>query len=64
MERLLSIKEVSEFFKVSRVTITRMLKNKTIPAVKIKGSWRFCPSAIQKWLKEKNILQENNEYRS
>ena len=50
---LLTVKEVAEFLRINPITVYRMAKNNTIPALKINSSWRFRLDSIEKWLEDK-----------
>lgn len=50
---LLTIKDVTEYLKLNRMTIYRMVQKGDLPAVKIAGEWRFDKVLIDKWLEGK-----------
>ena len=47
---VLTIEELSEYLKVSKEKIYRMLQSNEIPAFKIGSQWRFKLSEIEKWI--------------
>ncbi len=51
---ILTIKELSDYLKVSEKTIYRMLSRGAIPAFKMGTNWRFQTSAIEQWIKERS----------
>ncbi len=53
---ILTIKEVSDFLKVTERTIYRLAAGKQIPAFKVGGSWRFSRSEIDKWIKSQSSM--------
>ncbi|MDX9753951.1 MAG: PTS sugar transporter subunit IIA [bacterium] len=50
MEKLLTLKEVSELLQVNERTIHRLLQSGKIPASKVGNQWRFHPAQIEIWL--------------
>ena len=53
---ILTLKEVSEYLKVTERTIYRLAAGKKMPAFKVGGSWRFKKTDIDQWIKS---LSEN-----
>lgn len=51
---ILTIREVSEYLKVTERTIYRLAAAKQIPAFKVGGSWRFSRSDIDLWIKQQS----------
>jgi len=49
MEKLLTIKEVSELLQVNERTIHRLIQTEKIPATKVGNQWRFHPSLLEAW---------------
>jgi excisionase family DNA binding protein len=52
---ILTIKEVSDYLKVTERTIYRLAATKKIPAFKVGGSWRFSLVDIDRWIKQQSI---------
>ncbi len=48
--KVLTIPEVSEYLRVSRQTIYRMLRRGDIPAFRIGGDWRFNIEDLGHWI--------------
>src|SRR5437868_13365807 len=46
----LTADELAELLQMSRITILRRAKKRTIPSFRVGGSVRFDPAAISKWL--------------
>jgi excisionase family DNA binding protein len=53
--QILTIKEVSDYLKVTERTIYRLAAAKKIPAFKVGGSWRFALVDIDRWIKQQSI---------
>ncbi len=53
---IMTIKEVSDYLKVTERTIYRLAACKQIPAFKVGGSWRFSRSEIDQWIKSQSSL--------
>ncbi|MEK7447898.1 MAG: transcriptional repressor LexA, partial [Planctomycetota bacterium] len=53
----MTLPEVAEYFKVDKKTIYRMVKNKEIPAFKVRSEWRFKKPVIDDWIAQSNIVQ-------
>ena len=49
MEKLLTIKEVSEVLQINERTIHRLIQAKKIPATKVGNQWRFHPALLETW---------------
>lgn len=54
-----SIKELSEIFNISKVTIYRLVESRKIPFYKIKGCIRFAHNDVIQYL-EQNRLESVN----
>ena len=52
---ILTIKEVSDYLKVTERTIYRLAAAKKIPALKVGGSRRFSLVDIDHWIKQQSI---------
>ena len=61
MKPLLTIRELSQYFKVSERTIYRLLNNNKLKGIKIGGSWRFDEREVKQYDNRCNIScnQEN-----
>lgn len=54
MQRLMTISEVAAYMRVSRFTVYRLAKGRSIPATKIGRQWRFQKEEIDRWLRDEN----------
>jgi excisionase family DNA binding protein len=52
----LTIDEVAELLRVSPETVRRMATKKQIPAFKVAGQWRFNPSSLGYWLRQRDPM--------
>lgn len=52
LKRFLTVDEVAELFAISVSTAYRLAESGAIPSLKIGGSLRFDPRALQMWLAE------------
>ena len=50
---IMTIKEVSEYLKLTEKTAYRLVAEGKIPGFKVGGSWRFRRDEIENWTKEK-----------
>jgi excisionase family DNA binding protein len=50
--KVLTIPEVSEYLRLSRQTIYRMLRRGDIPAFRIGGDWRFNIEDLGHWIEK------------
>ncbi len=55
MEKLLTVKDVSEFLQMSKEKIYKMAQDGKIPVLKIENQWRFRRDRIDLWLETKEI---------
>lgn len=53
MEKLFTLYELADYFKLDKFTVYRMVYRKQLPAIKVANQWRFKEKDIEKWL-EKN----------
>ncbi len=51
---IMTIKEVSDYLKVTERTIYRLAGVKKIPSFKVGGSWRFSKADIDAWIKKQS----------
>ena len=51
MPELMTVKELERYLRFTRKTIYKLLKEGSIPAVKIGNKWRFDKEAIDEWLR-------------
>ncbi len=58
MNPLMTIDEVAAYMQVSRFTVYRLAKDRTIPATKIGRQWRFQKEEIDQWIRN----QYQNEH--
>ena len=49
-KEVLTLREVSEYLRVSRVTIYRLIKRKDLPAFCVGRSWRFKIEDLHSWI--------------
>ena len=47
--KLMTVREVCAYLRVSRATIYRLLKEKQIPAFRLGNDWRFNIEQIDRW---------------
>ena len=52
MAELMTIEELERYLRFTKKTIYRLLKQGSIPAVKIGNKWRFDKEVIDKWLRK------------
>ena len=52
--KVLTLKEVSDYLRVSRVTIYRMLRRGEIPAFRVAGNWRFNIEDLGHWIERES----------
>jgi excisionase family DNA binding protein len=50
MPKLMTVEELAQYLRFTKKTIYRLLKQGSIPAVRIGNKWRFDEAAIDKWL--------------
>ena len=55
MEPPMTVKELSDYLRLDRMTIYKMLKDGSIPASRIGHQWRFFRDDIDKWIRSKRI---------
>jgi excisionase family DNA binding protein len=50
--KVLTVQEVSNYLRVHRSTIYRLLKQRRLPAFRVGSDWRFNIEAIDRWRSE------------
>jgi excisionase family DNA binding protein len=55
--KLLTVNELSEYLRVHRSTIYRLLKKGQLPGFKIGSDWRFNVEAIDEWRLQQGAAQ-------
>jgi len=48
-DKYITVDELSEYLRVHKTTIYRMLKQRKLPAFRIGSDWRFCLEMITQW---------------
>ena len=48
----MTIEEVAQYMQVSRFTVYRLAKDRSIPASKIGRQWRFQKEEIDRWVRD------------
>ena len=61
--KVLTLKEVSDYLRVSRVTIYRMLRRGEIPAFRVAGNWRFNIEDLGHWIERESRAGEPKDSR-
>ena len=54
MEGPMTVRELSEYLKLDRMTIYKMLKEGNLPAARIGRQWRFFRSDIDAWIRSQS----------
>ncbi len=55
-DELLTVDDLTAYFKVNRRTVYRMLEDNELPfAIKVRGHWRFRLSDVQNWLENQKV---------
>jgi len=52
---VLTVTEVAEILRMNSTTIYRLVKNGSIPGVKIGGNWRISKASLDLWLSAKGL---------
>ncbi len=61
MEAPLTVKELSEYLKLDRMTIYKMLKKGEIPASRIGHQWRFFRKDIDDWIRSNRVGPDTSD---
>lgn len=51
----MTVNELATYLKLDRMTIYKMLREKSIPGIRLGHQWRFYESDIIDWLRSKSI---------
>jgi excisionase family DNA binding protein len=52
--QILNVSELSEYLRVHKTTIYRMLREGRLPGFRIGSDWRFSVEAIDQWLRDRS----------
>jgi len=61
MEKLLTLRQVSEKLQISENTLYKLARKGGIPAIKVGNQWRFKVQDIEKWIEEQKISRKNRK---
>lgn len=60
MVKIMTVKEVADYLRVTEKTIYRLLDQGSIPATKVGRQWRFAKTSIDDWLYQKPVKTQAN----
>ena len=60
-EVLLTIEQVSEYLKVNKYTIYRLVAKGKIPALRVGNQWRFKKALVDEWLFQNSNVRTSNK---
>jgi excisionase family DNA binding protein len=49
LPQVMTVREVSEYLRVHRATVYRLLRTKQLPGFRVGGEWRFGRETIDRW---------------
>ncbi|TKJ31985.1 hypothetical protein CEE39_06575 [bacterium (candidate division B38) B3_B38] len=52
---IMTLPELAKYIRVHKSTVYRMLKHKSIPAIKVGNQWRFKKDRIDSWLETNEL---------
>jgi excisionase family DNA binding protein len=52
--QILNVSELSEYLRIHKTTIYRMLREGRLPGFRIGSDWRFSVEAIDQWLSDQS----------
>jgi excisionase family DNA binding protein len=52
--QILNVSELSEYLRIHKTTIYRMLREGRLPGFRIGSDWRFSVEAIDQWLRDQS----------
>jgi excisionase family DNA binding protein len=57
---IVTVKEVSEYFRVHPSTVYRLLSKNQLPAFRVGSDWRFSLKAIDQWRMDAEVAKPNS----
>jgi excisionase family DNA binding protein len=57
---IVTVKEVSEYFRVHPSTVYRLLSKNQLPAFRVGSDWRFSLKAIDQWRMDAEVTKPNS----
>ena len=58
---IMTVEEVSEYLRLAKSTIYKLLNEGKLPGRKIGGSWRFSRRALDEWIEEGVVRGTDDE---
>ena len=55
MEGPMTVRELSQYLKLDKMTIYKMVKENRMPAAKIGHQWRFFQEDIENWIRSQSV---------
>lgn len=55
---IMTLEEVAKYLRVHKSTVYRMAREGTIPATKVANQWRFKKERIDRWLLEREEVEQ------
>ena len=59
--RILTVSELSEYLRVDRTTIYRMLRDGKLPGFRVGSDWRFHVDAIEQWQRDQSVVRTRDD---
>jgi excisionase family DNA binding protein len=50
--QIMTLSEVAKYLGIHQVTVYRLIKETDIPAIKLRGQWRFKKDLLDNWLQD------------
>ena len=60
MPELMTVEELGQYLRFTKKTIYRLLKQGSIPAIKIGNKWRFDKAVIDRWMHQGSVESKAN----
>lgn len=60
MPELMTVEEVAEYLRITKRTMYRLLKEGSIPAIRVSHQWRFDRTSIDNWLHQNSTKVATN----
>ena len=60
-DEVLTIAELSDYLKIPKSTLYKIVRSGHVPCMKVGKHWRFCKAAIDAWLANQNPRESNQE---
>jgi len=57
-EMVMTVEEVSDYLRLGKSTVYKLVQEGELPGRKVGGAWRFSRAGLEEWLRERPSINE------